>query len=51
MSSGILISLDGAVLLARTQNVTKTRRFCVAFTTMKAVLIEFKTQFKRKIRF
>lgn len=38
ISSGILTSVDGAVLLARTQNVTKTRRFCVAFKITKAVL-------------
>lgn len=42
MSSGILISVDGAVLLARTQNVTITRRFCVALKIMKAVLTELK---------
>lgn len=39
MSSGILNSLDGAVvLLARTQNVTKTRRFCVVLINTNAVL-------------
>lgn len=41
MISGILTSLDGAVLLVRTQNVTKMRRFCVALKTAKAVLIGF----------
>lgn len=39
MSSGILNSLDEAVvLLARTQNVTKTRRFCVVRINTNAVL-------------
>lgn len=39
MSSGILNSLDEAVvLLARTQNVTKTRRFCVVLINTNAVL-------------
>lgn len=39
MSSGILNSLDEAVvLLARTQNVTKTRRFCVVLMNTNAVL-------------
>lgn len=40
MSSGILNSLDEAVvLLARTQNVTKMRKFCVVLTNMNAVLL------------
>lgn len=38
ISSGILTSLDGAVLLVRTQNVTKMRKFCVALTRTNAVL-------------
>lgn len=39
MSSGILNSLDEAVvLLARTQNVTKMRKFCVVLINTNAVL-------------
>lgn len=51
MSSGILTSVDGAVLLARTQNLTKIRRFCVALTIMKAVLKKFKSNSTKKKKF
>lgn len=40
INSGILNWFDETVLLfERTQNVTKTRRFCVAFTNTNAVLL------------
>lgn len=40
MSSGILNCLDeAALLLARTQNVMKTRKFCAVFTNTNAVLL------------
>lgn len=49
MSSGILIWVDGAVLLALTQNATITRRFCVALKIMKAVLTKLKGVLSMKI--
>lgn len=49
MSSGILISLDEAVvLLARTQNVTKMRKFCVVLIKTNAVLSVMKLISKEK---
>lgn len=48
ISSGILTSLDGAVLLVRTQNVTKMRKFCVALTKTNAVLTDIQTSFTIK---